>query len=446
MNDRKQRTYPDEFLKYTFLNILGMLGLSCYILADTFFISKGLGAQGLAALNLALPVYSVINGSGLMLGMGGATKYSILKGQGSYDHADCVFTHTVLLAAVFAAVFFGMGCFGAQKLTVLLGADADVFAMTSTYLKVILLFSPAFILNNILVCFVRNDGGPGLSMTAMLCGSFSNIIFDYLFIFPFQLGIFGAVLATGWSPLVSMAVLSVYKRKKQNHFHFRKERLRLSTVLPVVSLGFPSFITEVSSGIVMLVFNRIILGLEGNVGVAAYGVIANLALVAVSVHTGAAQGMQPLASRSYGEGNGKKTKQTLRYGMLTAVLLSAAVYLTAFVFAEPVTRIFNSEGNARLQEIAVYGMRLYFLSVPFAGFNIVLSSYLTSTERAVPAHVISVSRGLVLMVPAALVLAKAAGLTGVWLAVPVTEGIVCLFGMALLFSGSRNCFHFGKTL
>lgn len=110
----KQNKILKEFIRYTIQNVSGMIGLSCYILADTFFISKGLGASGLAALNLAIPIYSFVNGSGLMLGMGGATKFSILRGQGAHRQADEVFSNTVRLAAILSALFMLTGLFGAK--------------------------------------------------------------------------------------------------------------------------------------------------------------------------------------------------------------------------------------------------------------------------------------------------------------------------------------------
>ena len=422
----KKQSKSREYMRYMLLNVSGMLGLSCYILADTFFVSKGLGTHGLAALNLALPVYSVVNGSGLMLGMGGATRYSIFKGQKFPENANRAFTNTVYVAVVLAVVFIVTGLFASKRLTALLGADVEVFEMTNTYLKVILMFSPAFIMNNLFVCFVRNDGSPQLSMMAMLCGSFSNIILDYIFIFPLRMGIFGAVLATGCAPFISMSVLLTHKLKKRYGFHFVKRWPQPAMVLNIISLGFPSFITEVSSGIVMLAFNMLIWELEGNIGVAAYGVIANLSLVVLSIYTGIAQGMQPLVSKAYGVGDAKTAKQLLRYGIVTECLVSVSVYVLMSIFAGPITAVFNSEENMRLQEIAVNGIRLYFLSIPFAGLNIVLSSYFTSTEKTAPAHVISLLRGIILILPVVLLGAWIAGLTGVWLAVPITECVVCI--------------------
>ena len=176
----KQHTILNYFIKYASLNVLGMIGLSCYILADTFFISKGLGADGLTALNLAIPVYSFIHGSGLMIGMGGGTRYSILKSQNRQKDMNQVFTNAAVAFLLPALFFFCAGLFFSAPLTHLLGANETVFEMTQTYLRVILFFAPAFMLNNLLLCFVRNDGAPQLSMLAMLMGSFSNTV-NFLF-------------------------------------------------------------------------------------------------------------------------------------------------------------------------------------------------------------------------------------------------------------------------
>lgn len=422
-----------EFAQYCVLNVLGMIGLSCYILADTFFVSKGLGANGLAALNLAIPVYSFIHGSGLMLGIGGATKYSIFKGQKAFKNSNQLFTNTVYSAAILATVFILIGIFLSKEVTTFLRADIEVFPMTNIYLKVILLFAPAFMMNDILICFVRNDGNPKLSMFAMLGGSVSNIFLDYIFVFPLQMGILGAVLATGFAPLISILILSWHWLKKRNNFHLEMAEPNFTMILPIFSLGFPSFITELSSGIVMIVFNTIILELQGNVGVAAYSVIANLSLVMAAIYTGIAQGMQPLISRAYGHSDTTNIKQVLRYAMTTMIAASLTIYLMIFWLADPIVGIFNSQNNLQLQEIATSGLKVYFTAVGFVGFNIVISMFFTSTDKAFPAHVISLIRGLVIIVPMAFLLSAVVGIAGVWLAFPVTEGLVAALG--LIFYG-----------
>lgn len=433
--------YQRDFAKYTSLNILGMLGLSCYILADTFFVSKGLGANGLTALNLAIPIYSFIHGSGLMLGMGGATKYSIFKSQQKTHTANRIFTNTVLLALCFAVVFFTLGLFFSGDISRLLGADESVFEISRTYLQVILLFAPVFILNNVLLCFVRNDGAPQLSMLAMLGGSFSNIILDYVFMFPLGMGIFGAALATGLAPVISISILSPFFFKKKNSFHFIKCRVSAKLATGIFSSGVPSLITEMSSGIVMIVFNAIILRLQGNVGVAAYGIIANISLVVLSIYTGIAQGVQPLLSSYHGKGKRIVVRKLLKYALITMVFVSVVINAVVFFAAPQIASIFNSEQNISLQNIAVMGLKIYFIACVFAGFNIVMSIYFTSTEYALPAHIISILRGFLIIIPMAFLLSSIGGMIGVWCVFPATELIVAGVGSILYFRFQKKLSH-----
>ena len=418
-----------EFIKYSVLNMLGMTALSCYILADTFFVAGGMGADGLAALNLAIPVYSFIHGSGLMLGMGGATRYTILKSQGREKEGDRVFTCTLKMGVLLSAVFMGMGLSGSQVIARLLGAEGIVYEMCKTYLRVLMLFSPAFLLNEILICFVRNDGVPGLSMRAMAGGSFSNILMDYILIFPLDMGMFGAVFATGTSPLVSMALMSPHFLQKNHGFHFRKGKASLSESRFILAGGVPSLVTELSSGIVMIIFNSMLLGLQGNIGVAAYGVIANLSLVVIALYTGIAQGIQPLLSRYYGSGRKEEVQAVIRYAVITVILLSVLIYGLVFVQADSIAGAFNREGNVMLQEIAVSGMKYYFTGGLFAGINIVLAMYFTSRDCPGPAGAISILRGFVVIIPLIFLLSALWQMTGLWLTFPITELLVAVPGI-----------------
>lgn len=214
------KTIFKDFSKYVSFNILGQIAYSCYTLADTFFVSADIGTNGLTALNLAFPVFCIISGTGLMIGIGGSSRFSILKSRNESNTADQVFTNGLILVLLFASIFFFTGLFASQHLVTVLGADIQVFETTNRYLKVLMLFAPAFLLNHFLQCFVRNDGNPSLSMAAMITGSFSNIVLDYIFIFSFHMGIFGAALATGLSPVISMLVLLPYFLKKKEFFSF----------------------------------------------------------------------------------------------------------------------------------------------------------------------------------------------------------------------------------
>ncbi len=433
----RQSSYFREFVRYASFNVMGMIGLSCYILADTFFVSQGLGANGLTALNLAIPIYSFIHGSGLMIGMGGGTQYSIQKSQNEHMAADRTFTHAVYLAALFAAFFVLVGLFLPGPIVSLFGAQGVVFDMSKTYLQVILLFAPAFLLNNVLLCFVRNDGAPQRSMAAMIGGSLSNVVLDWVFIFPCGMGIFGAVLATGLAPIISILILSPHFIRRKNGFHFRPCRVNGGLLGRILSSGVPSLVTEVSSGVVMIAFNAIILRLEGNVGVAAYGVIANLSLVVIAIYTGIAQGIQPIISRNHGRNQHDAVRATLRYALLAMLVISVLLYAGVLFGADGIAALFNSENNERLQSIAAEGLRLYFVACPFAGFNVILSMYFTSIDLPRPAHILSILRGFVVILPMAFVLSYLGQIRGVWCAFPATELLVAILGL-LFFAYIRK--------
>ncbi len=420
-----------KFLQYTSLSVLGTLGVSCYILADTFFISKGLGINGLAALNLAIPIYNFIHGTGLMLGMGGATRFCIRKSQGKKDEMNRIYTNTIYLAIMFSTVFVMIGLLFDKELALLLGADKNILNMTITYLRWLLLFSPAFIANDILLCFIRNDDNPRLAMTAMLIGNFSNIILDYVFIFPMQMGIFGVIFATGLSPVISILMMLPHWIKGKNTFHLTRTKMKASIAGQNLALGFPSLIAQLSSGIVMITFNAIILKLEGNTGIAAYGVIANISLVVVAVYTGISQGVQPLISHFHGQNNDKLVRTMLHYSLRTMITLSLLIYLLIYILAQPITSVFNSEGSPELQRIAVTGLKEYFVSSAFVGYNIILATFFTSVEKALPAHILSMLRGLILIIPMAFLLSAIAGMTGVWLTYPITELLVAVLGFII---------------
>lgn len=427
-----------DFITYVSRNIFGQMAYSCYTLADTFFVSSRLGANGLTSLNLAFPLFCLLNGTGLMLGMGGGIRYAIVKSRGGREEADQIFTNAILLMLSMSILFVLCGISLPSALAKALGADSTVLPMTETYLKVLLVFAPAFLANNLLQCFVRNDGNPSLSMAAMVCGSLSNVVLDYLFIFPLHMGIFGAALATGLAPVISLTVLLPYFIKKRNGFHFIKSAPDCKLVWNILASGTPSFITEITSGIVMWLFNDIILRLEGNIGVAAFGIITVISLVVVAIYTGLAQGIQPIIGFNHGAGNILGVKTILQYAMITVLFLSVILYLVIFFGASQLAFVFNSEKNPALQAFAVTGLKLYFLACPFIGFNIVAATCLSSTEHPRTAQIISGFRGFFILIPTVFLLSAIWGITGIWFAYPLTEGIVTIIGTVFYFNMKKQ--------
>lgn len=418
---------PGEFRRYAAPGVLGMIGISCYILADTFFVAKGTGSLGLAALNIAIPAYNLMNGLGLMVGVGGATHYSLCRAQGDAAEADRTFTHTLLLGLCIALVFVLTGTFGVVPLSRLLGANAETLDMTAVYLRLLLCFAPFFVTNNIMIAFVRNDGEPGRAMAGMIAGSLFNIVFDWVFIFPCGLGMFGAALATGASPLVSLLVLSGHLCRPSRGFHLRRERLRPRLLPRICAPGLSSLVSELASGITLLLINLELLRIAGNTAVAAYGVIANLALVETAIFTGLSTGVQPLISRSAEADR----RRLLRWTVTTALVISALMYVLVFVFASPITAVFNSEHDPALAACAVPGLRIYFAGFLAACINIIAAAYFSAAGQASRGFIISLVRSIIAIPPVLFALSALLGVTGVWLTFPAVEALACV--LSLLF-------------
>ena len=420
-----------QFFKYVSQNIFGLLGTSCYILADTYFIAQAAGTDGVTLLNLCLPIYNLIFAFGSMIGLGAATRYAILRAQGD-ARAQRYFSNAIFSVCFLAVPFMLVGIFRPDGLLRLMGGDADIVALGMNYARIFLMFTPFFMCNYVVASFVRNDGDPSLAMVATLSGSLFNVVFDYIFIFPMGLGLPGAALATAISPILSIAVCSAHFIKKSNTITFVRKAPSVRLLAQSCQLGISGFVGELSSGVTTTVFNFLLLRLAGNVAVAAYGVVANFALVATAIFNGVAQGAQPLVSQCYGKNEMAGARKLLLLGCGTALGLAALLYGVVFGYTDALTALFNSENSALMAEFAHSGMRIYFVGYFFAGCNIVAAGYLGAVNRPAEASITSLCRGMVAIVVCSLVLSALFGMNGVWAAFPVSEAITLALTVFLL--------------
>lgn len=430
-------TVGKQFVKYVSQNILGMVGISLYILADTFFISMAEGADGITALNLVLPLYSLIYAIGAMIGVGSAIRFKILRAKGEKS-AEAYFSNALVFALLASIIFMVIGGFFPEQLIRVLGGDEVIVKVGTPYTRIFMVFAPFFMWNHICNAFVRNDGAPSIAMSATLVSSLFNIVMDYVLMFPLGLGMAGAALATAISPMIGILICCI-------HFFSKKSTVRFQWAVPSIKklfqscqLGVSAFVGEISSGVTTIVFNMLILAIAGNVGVAAYGVVANTSLVAISVFNGVSQGSQPLISEYYGKGEKRAVKRLLGLGLVTSFVIAVVMVGTVYWLAGYIVAIFNSEQDAMLAAYGIEGIRLYFLGFLFAGINIVGTGFLSAVESAKMAFFTSILRGFVAIICCAILMATLFGMTGVWLAFPAAELITLIAtGIALLKSSRQ---------
>ena len=413
-----------KFFRYVSQSIAGMIGLSVYILADTYFISSYAGTDGLAVLNLILPLYGLLNALGNMIAVGCATRYSIRQAAGK--DVSSFFLQAIFWNFIFALPFTFFGLFFPKQVLAILGADVELQNLGVSYVRIILGSAFLFMANSSMTAFTRNDKNPSMAMVGSLMGSLFNIVFDYIFMFPMNLGMTGAALATALSPVVTSLVCALHFRSPKNTIAFRWQSPRFNHLCACCKLGFSAFVGDLTSAVTISTFNGLILGLSGNIGVAAYGVIANVSSVCTCVFNGLAQGSQPLISNSYGKRDIHKLQSYLHYGIVSALVLAVLIVASIIFQSDFCIALFNRENDPILYQYAKEGIPLYFIGFLAAGLNILMVSYFSATNNPRPAFICSLLRGTIAIVFFAFLLSSLLKMPGVWLSFPASEAFTFL--------------------
>lgn len=410
------------FLNYLFPSIGGMLGTSLYVLADTIFVGRSLGSQGLAALNISIPVMNIFSGLGLLLGVGGATLVSIYKGKNKNNQTHTIFTYSIISCILIGVLITFLGLYYLNDIALFLGAKSkNILNMSKNYLQILISFSLFFILNSALVVFIRNDNAPKLSMIAMLSGTISNVILDYIFMFKFNLGIKGAAFATVLSPIISLSILSIHFITKKNTIKLATSKLDFNLLKRIISNGMPSLIVESMAGIIIFAFNNVILSIEGNLGVSAYSIIANLSLFCAAIFNGISQAIQPIISINYGACQNNRVHETVKLGIYTSLIFGLLFFIIGQLFPEQLSLMFMKKCDNVLVNLTTNGIRLYSISFIFMGLNSVMISYLQSMEFSKVSTFMSICRGFLMVLIGLLVFPRFFNLKGVWITLPFAE-------------------------
>ena len=420
-----------EVRHYVVRNVVATLGMSLYVLIDTLFISIAAGALGLTTLNLVLPLFNVFNGVGLLLGVGGATIFSLNKLLHPERIRD-LYSQLIIFAATLGIVLAVLLNVFATPVVNFLGANDQTRRMAIIYLRICAWSGPLYMCNYISINFIRNDGNPTLTMKATLTETLSVIVIDWFFIFGCGLKMEGAALAVLFSPLISLIVLS-------RHRHFAGRQLQLHWARPQLAnlgrsakLGVAAALNELSTGVSIYFFNHVLLQLADNYAVAAYGVISNIAIVVLAIANGVALGAQPIASREYGQHYFTNVTTALKMGTLITLLLATISFVILVTFKLPIIEAFNTAHSAQLVSYARVGLPIYFTSTFFSTLNLLFILFLTAINAARASFTLSILRGYVILLPAILILAALVGINGVWSAVPVTEFLVCIIASLLV--------------
>lgn len=420
-----------EVRHYVTRNVVATLGLSLYVIIDTLFISIAAGALGLATLNIVLPIFSLFNATGLLLGVGGATIFSLNKVLHPERVKD-LFSELMTFAAVFGTLVAVLLTIFTRPVVDFLGADAQTRQMAITYLRIAAWSGPLYMCSYISVNFIRNDNNPTLTMKATLTETLAVILIDWFFIFGCGLKIEGAALAVLFSPMISLLVLTRHRHFAGRQLTLHWQRPQLKSLARAAKLGVAAALNELSNGVSIYFFNHVLLQLANNYAVAAYGVISNTAIVVLAIANGVALGVQPIASREFGEGHLANVTQALKRGSLITLALAAINFTILMVFKTPIIALFNTDHSAQLAAFANTGVPIYFTGIFFIAMNLMMILFLTAINMPRASFALSLLRGYAILLPAILLMAQFFGINGVWAAVPFTEGVVFVIGITII--------------
>lgn len=419
-------------VKYMSTSVAGMLGLSMCVFFDTMFIGHGIGDKALAALNICLPIYTIFNGIALLLGIGGATLVAIYKGQGKEKNINSIFSTAITIATILSLLIAIFGAIFLENIAVFLGANGELIPLVKDYIQVILICAIGFILTNTLNVFIRNDNAPRLSMWSTIAANLTNIVLDYVFIFPMNMGMRGAALATAISTITSLAFLMPHVIFKRGRLRYNINTFKIKWIRKILRNGLPSLITEISSGFVIFLFNIVIINISGDLAVSAYSIICNFTIIIVAIYNGIAQGLQPIVGVNYGAQKFQRVNRAVKIGKYISLLLGIVIFFLGFLAPEIIIGVFST-GGGELISITSLGISIYFIALIPMGINIINIVYFQCIEKSHIASVISTLRGIVLIIIVLGILTYFLGLVGVWMTVPIVEIIVLVIAMIIQF-------------
>ncbi|WP_373894883.1 MATE family efflux transporter [Virgibacillus sp. CBA3643] len=411
------------FFKYLIPSLTGMMLMALNIVVDGIMVGNQLGPVALAGVGIASPVFTIFIAMSLWIGIGGATLFSQEMGAKDPRRAQFIFTHSMVLIAVFT-VIIGLSAFVFQEqLAYMLGANEDTFPFTIDYLHIMLLFGFVFTIENALSTFVRNDQNPNLAMIALIITAVSNIGINYYFLYVLDLGVAAVAAGTIIASFLGVLVSAIHFFRKRNNLRFVPVKFQRSLFRNTMTVGFPSFLSEVGISVFTVAFNVTLARIAGTAGVAAFSVLNYVHGVMLMMFLGMASAVQPLVSYYHGAKMMERTQQTMKIALRVAVTVGVVAFAIGQLATREIVSIFG-QFPEEVMEIAVTGIRLFFIAYLFMGINFVMMTYFQSVAQIRMATWITASREIIFMMIFILVLPLIIGINGVWLSVPLAELVV----------------------
>lgn len=425
-------------IRYAIPSIAAMVASSLYNIVDRAFIGKGVDALALSGLAVTLPLMNLSAAVGSLVGVGSSTMISIKLGQNDNSNAQIIFGNSVTLNTIIGITFGLIFLIFLNPILTLFGATDATIGYARSYMTIILIGNAVTHLYFGLNCILRATGHPRLAMTATLSTVFLNTFLDYLFIMVFHWGIQGAAIATVISQVLAL-IWQLYKLSdKKELIHLKHGIFRLNPELDrqMLTIGLSPCLMNAASCLVVLLINRKLLQYGGDYAIGAYGIVNSFLFVMVMIVMGFNQAMQPIAGYNWGAGLHERVLKVLKITIILGTIVTTTGFLITQFATIPCIRIFTND--PRLTELATEGMHLVFIMAPLVGFQMVASNFFQSIGMPGKSILMSLSRQLLLLVPCLLIIPNYLGTKGVWISMPIADGLSIILASVLLINQIRK--------
>ena len=441
--DRSKQLGEEKVLnllvKFSIPAIIGMLVNGLYTIVDRIFVGNGVGSLGMAGAAIGIPISFILMAFGMLIGIGANTLVSIRLGEQKKEEAEQIMGNAFVLLVTIPIFLTITGLYFLEPLLSLLGASEAVMPYAKTFISIILsgavLQTVGFGMNN----FIRSEGNPKTAMLTMIIGAVLNIILNPLFIFVFKMGIAGSAIATVISQGVSSAWVLYYFiwGKSMLKLRVKNFSLRLNIVGKILSLGAAPFLMQLAASVLNAIMNNSLINYGGDVAVSAMSAVMSIALLFLMPIFGINQGVQPIIGYNYGAQKYDRVKQALKLAVFAATIIVLIGFAVTQLFSQQLMAMFNKK-DVELIALGVHALRVFLIFMPVIGFQIVSANYFQAVGKPMQASFLSLSRQVLILIPALLILPRYFGLDGVLYAGPLADLVSSLITASFLFFELRH--------
>lgn len=421
-----------QLIKFSTPTIAMMLFMSLYSVVDGIFVSRFIGTDALSSLNIAYPLFNAIIAIGVMLGAGGSALIAKKMGEAEDELARKYFSLIIYTGIIIGTVITILGAIFMKPLLTLLGATDALMQGCMDYGFTLLLFTVPTILQMLFQYLFITAGKPHLGLSLIIFAGIANMIFDYIFIVPLDMGIAGAALATGLGILVPAVVGMLYFTfNRKGSLYFTKTKPEFKILLKACANGSSEMVTELSNAVITFLYNMVMLRLLGSDGVAAITILLYFDFMIKAALLGFSMGVSPIISYNYGSGNIAQIKRIFKYSFSFIIGCSLVLYTLSMLFIPTLTVIFAPEGS-HVYELVIGGFKLYSISFLFTGISIFSSALFTAFSNGLISATISFLRTFLFLSAGLIILPPLIGITGAWISAAIAEGLCVIMSITFI--------------